>query len=262
MGPRYNSWVERAKGTKGSLECASLSRVRFNRADVNGRARRWIYKNCLPEEGPFKGTPAPGWPAAHVSSWDGSWKQQSACLCADSITVHYHAAVLTHSQRSFPAQSSQLPQTILSAILMKSVVIQITPRFSVICLILLAPTLCAAFLSTKGMAWSVPGRGRSCCSGIRQMYPAACSPLAPHAHIPLREAVASSGPWESALLFPDSGGITDFGTDATHLTCQSVLVYKCLEWIKKLPEKKQQHLYGESTNCSLGRGSGPVQHVC
>jgi len=107
MGHRYNSWMERAEGTKGSLECTLLSRVRFNRADVNGWARCWVYKNCFPEEGPFKGAPEPepGRLTPHVSGWEGSRKQWSDCLCADSITAHYCAAMLTHSQRSFPARS-------------------------------------------------------------------------------------------------------------------------------------------------------------
>lgn len=41
--------------------------------------------------------------------------------------------------------------------------------------------LCAALPSVKGMALSLPSKGRSCCIGVRQTSPAAWSSPAPHA---------------------------------------------------------------------------------
>lgn len=209
MDRRYNSWVEWAEGTEDLLECTLLSGVRFNRADGNGQAWCWVYRNCLPEEGPFKEAPVPGRPPPHVSSWDGSWKQWSNCPCAHSITAHYCAAALSQPQHTFPARSSWLPQTILSAIIMKSVVIHITPKFSVICLVLLALTLCAALQREQCSHFLAEVLGRC----TRQL-----AARAPCAHFPPKRSRASFGPWEFAVLFPDSsaGRIPDFNTDDTH----------------------------------------------
>lgn len=202
------------EGTKGLLECTLLSGVRFNRADVNGQAWCWIYRNCLPEEGPFKGASVPGQPPPHVSSQDGSWKQWSNCPCADSITAHYRAAVLSQPQHTFPAQS------ILSAVIMKSVVIHITPKFSVICLVLLALTLCAALQREQCSHCLTEALGRC----TQQL-----AARAPCTHFSPKRSRASFGPWELAVLFPDSsaGRITDFNADDTRCwwtTCLYMLI--------------------------------------
>lgn len=152
MGRRYCSWVEQAEVTKGSLECTLLSRVRFNRADVNSWTQCWVYKNCLPEDGPFKGAPEPGQLTRHESSWEGSWKQWSDSLCADSITVHYCAVVLTHS---FP---TLVPSAVLMAasdnpICHNNELSSHSKHAQFFCYLCCSVSLilCAALLSVKGM---------------------------------------------------------------------------------------------------------------
>lgn len=111
--------------TKGSLECTLLSHVRFNRADANGWTWCWVYTNSLPEEGPFKGAPEaqPVRLTPHVSSWE-KWKAVERL----SVCWFHHSTLLCIHANSFPtlipSAVLRLPQTIPSAVIMKSVVIQ------------------------------------------------------------------------------------------------------------------------------------------
>lgn len=103
MGCRYKGWEEWAEGTKGSLECALLSHVRFNRADVNGWTQCWVYKNSLPEVGPFKGAPEPE-PirlTPHVSSWE-----KSKAVERQSVCWFHHSTLLCVHANSFPTRIS------------------------------------------------------------------------------------------------------------------------------------------------------------
>lgn len=107
MGCRYNSWVERAEGTKDSLECTLLSRVIFNRADVNGWTRCWVYRNCLPEEGPFKGAPEPEPGSTHEQL-----RGKSKAVEWLSVCWFHHCALLCNRANSFP---TLIPSAVLMA---------------------------------------------------------------------------------------------------------------------------------------------------
>lgn len=109
MGRRYKSWVERAEGTKGSLECMLLPHMRFYRADVNGWTWCWVCKNSLPEEGPIKGAPEPE-PVRltpHVSSWEKSKAVERLSVC-----WFHHSTLLCIRANSFP---TLIPSTVLMA---------------------------------------------------------------------------------------------------------------------------------------------------